>query len=240
MSANPSIVSNRELPLDRDLTGLGSAWARIDGMLLGVLALAAVVTSFWHLGYPAEPVFDEIQFVGQAFAYLRGEQFLDVHPNLPKLTIACLIELLGQHPWVWRIPSAFLGTALVMVTFLLCREMFRSRVAATLGAVFILCDGMFLIHSRLAMLEIFHVTFTAASYLLLFQFLRTRDPSQARRKILYIGLVSGAALASKLMLPAIAFLIVIGFLIYGIASQTPSDSQARNRRMVGPLSCSVR
>lgn len=232
MSANPSIVSNRELPLDRDLTGLGSAWARIDGMLLGVLALAAVATRFWNLGYPDEPVFDEIQFVGQAAAFLRGEQFLDVHPNLPKLTIACLIKLLGEHAWVWRIPSAVLGSALVIVTFLLCREMFRSRAAATLGALFVLCDGMFLVHSRVAMLEIFHLTFTATSYLLLYQFLRTHDPVLARRKILYLALVSGAALASKLMLPEIGFLLVAGFLARELIARAPNHS-LRDRRVLG-------
>ncbi len=211
------------------------AWRQSDSLLLALLAIAALVTRFWRLGYPAEPVFDEIQFVGQAFAYLRGEQFLDVHPNLPKLLIAAAIEVFGHHPWVWRLPGACLGTALVSITFLLGRELFRSRIAATLSGVFILCDGMFLIHSRLAMLEIFHVTFTAASYLLLFQFLRSRDPSQARRRIIYIGLVSGAALASKLMLPAIAFLLVIGFLIHAIASSTPSNPPARNRRIIGAV-----
>ncbi len=207
------------------------AWEQSDSLLLGVLMLAAVVTRFYRLGYPAEPVFDEIQFVGQAFAYLRGEQFLDVHPNLPKLLIAAAIETFGHRPWVWRLSSACVGTGLVGITFLLGREMFRSRMAATLSAVFVLCDGMFLIHSRLAMLEIFHVTFTAASYLLLFQFLRTRNPAVARRKILYIGLVSGAALASKLMLPAIAFLLVTGFLLHGMVTR----GERRTRQIIGAL-----
>lgn len=211
------------------------AWKQTDSLLIGILALAALATRFWRLGYPAEPVFDEIQFVGQAFAFLRGEQFLDVHPNLPKLLIAAAIEVFGHHPWVWRLPGACLGSGLVVITFLLGREMFRSRMAATLSALFILCDGMFLIHSRLAMLEIFHLTFTAASYLLLFQFLRTPDPGIARRKILYIGIVSGAALASKLMLPAIAFLLVSGFIIYAMVSQTPGERQTGSRRIIGAL-----
>ena len=209
-------------------------WVPTDSLLLGILAGAALVTRFWRLGYPAEPVFDEIQFVGQAFAFLRGEQFLDVHPNLPKLLIAGAIELLGHHPWVWRVSSAVLGTSLVLITFLLGREMFRSRLAAALSAMFVLCDGMFLIHSRLAMLEIFHVTFTSASYLLLFQFLRTRDPAAARRKILYLGLISGAALASKLVLPEIAFLLVSGFSIYGIISRSPGI-HVTDRRIIGTL-----
>ena len=207
------------------------SWSRTDSLLVAVLAVAAVATRFWRLGYPAEPVFDEIQFAGQALAYLRGEQFIDVHPNLPKLLIAAVIKLMGDRPWAWRIPSAALGVALVLMTFLLGREMFRSRLAATLSATFVLCDGMFLVHSRIAMLEIFHVTFTAASYLLLFQFFRTQDPSAARRKILYVGLVAGAGLASKLLIPTIGFLLVVGFLIYWMVAR--EGIRTRDRRIVG-------
>jgi dolichyl-phosphate-mannose--protein O-mannosyl transferase len=213
-------------------THLGLPWNRIDGLLIGMMAVAAVATRFWRLGYPDEPVFDEIQFVGQALAYLRGEQFLDVHPALPKLIIAFLIKLLGEHAWVWRLPSACLGSALVVITFLLGREMFRSRLAAALGALFVLSDGLFLIHSRLAMLEIFHLTFTATSYLLLFQFLRTRDPIVVRRKILLLGLTSGAALASKLMLPEIGFLLVAGFLGKDLIARAPHHS-LRDRGVIG-------
>jgi dolichyl-phosphate-mannose-protein mannosyltransferase len=232
VSANPSILPNRELsPEDH---GRGSAWNRIDRMLLGGFALAAVATRFWNLGYPDEPVFDEIQFVGQAVAYLRGEQFLDVHPGLVMVIIAFFTKLLGQHAWVWRIPSAALGSWLVIVTFLLCREMFRSRVAAVLGALFVLCDGMFLVHSRLAMLEIYHLTFTATSYLLLYQFLRTHDPARERRKILYLALVSGAALASKLMVPEIGFLLVAGFLARELIARAPNHS-LRDRRVLSSL-----
>lgn len=211
------------------------AWNQTDSLLLGVLALAALVTRFVNLGRPDELVFDELQFVGQALAYWRGEQFIDVHPNLPKLLIAGAIKLFGTHPWSWRIPSACLGTALVLVTFLLGREMFRSRMAAVLAALFVLCDGMFLVHSRVAMLEIFHVTFTATSYLLLFQLLRTRDPLKARRQILLLGLVLGAALASKLLLPEIAFLIVTGFVLYNMLSPNRSAMRITNPRVIGTL-----
>jgi len=229
-----NIVMTGEPSFEADpATDLGSVWNRIDGLLIGGFTVAAVATRFWRLGYPAEPVFDEIQFVGQALAYLRGEQFLDVHPGLPKLIIAMIINLLGEHPWVWRIPSASLGSALVLITFLLCREMFRSRTAAVLGALFVLCDGMFLIHSRLAMLEIFHLTFTAASYLLLFQLFHTRDLVFARRRILYLGLVSGAALACKLVLPEIGFLLVAGFLGKDLMTRDLGRGRSRERRIAG-------
>ncbi len=211
------------------------SWNRTDTVLIGVLAAIALATRFWRIGYPDEPVFDELQFVGQSLAYLRGEQFLDVHPALPKLIIAVVVQLFGHHSWIWRAPSACLGVMLVLITFLLGREMFRSRIAATLSAAFVLFDGMFLIHSRLAMLEIFHLTFSAMSYLLLFQFLRTRDSGLARRKILWIAVFSGAALGSKLLLPGVGFLLVASFLVHGMVTKSPGGKSLTDRSVIGAV-----
>ncbi len=214
---------------------VGLPWNRTDELLVGILTMAALVTRFWRLGYPDEPVFDELQFVGQAMAFLRGEQFTCVHPNLAPLLMASAVKLLGFHSWAWRSPGALLGVALIPVTYLLGREMFRSRIAAVLCASFVLCDGMFLIHSRLGMLEIFHLTFTATSYLLLFLLLRTGDHLQARRRLLYLAIVSGAALATKLMIPEIGFLLVIGFLTYGMISREWHCTHIAYRRIMGTI-----
>jgi dolichyl-phosphate-mannose-protein mannosyltransferase len=206
-------------------------WNRTDTVLLGVLAAVAIATRFWRLGYPSEPIFDELQFVGQSLAYLRGEQFLDPHPPLAKLLVAVSVSLFGAHPWSWRFPSACLGSGLVVVSYLLGRELFRNRFSALMCAALVLCDGMFLIHSRLAMLEIFHVTFTAISYLLLFQFMRLPKPWLARGKIVSIGIFSGFALASKLLIPAVGFLLVGGFMVYRLVSE-PGVAKGKLPRII--------
>ena len=212
------------------------SWKRSDSVMISVLIAAAIVTHLWSLGYPDEPVFDEIQFVGQAMAFIRGEQFTCVHPNLGPLLIALAIKVLGFHSWAWRTPSALLGIALVPITFLLAREMFSSRVAGVLAGAFVLFDGMFLVHSRLGMLEIFYVTFTAASYLLLFILLRTRDSSAMRRMIVYLAIASGSAMATKLLLPEIGFLLVVGFLLYDLFSRGSRPGTAGIILVLGSVS----
>ena len=214
-----------------EITDVAPSWSRRDELLIAILAIAAFVTRFWRLGYPNEPVFDELQFVGQAMAFLRGEQFTCVHPNLGPLLIACAIKVLGFHSWAWRMPGACLGAVLVPITFLLAREMFGSRLAGALAAGFVLCDGMFLIHSRLGMLEIFHLTFTAISYLMLFLILRASNPSHFRRRIIYLAVASGAAIATKLMIPEIGFVVVIGFLVYAMGLR----NQGESRRVIGMI-----
>jgi dolichyl-phosphate-mannose-protein mannosyltransferase len=67
----------------------------------------------------------------------------------------------------WRFPNAIIGTMLVGITYLLGRRMLHSRLAATLAAGFILCDGMFIVDSRIAVLDIVYVTWAPDALVLL-------------------------------------------------------------------------
>ena len=155
-------------------------WLRIDTIVTAVLVACAAVTRLWRLGLPAEIVFDEVHFVeNQARHYLHGESFLDPHPPLDKLVIALGIALFGDHPWSWRIGNAVLGIALVAITYLLGRRMFHSRLAAALAAAFVAGDGLFIVDSRIAVIDICYVTFAALAYLMLFRFFENTRPARS-------------------------------------------------------------
>jgi predicted membrane-bound dolichyl-phosphate-mannose-protein mannosyltransferase len=190
------------------------AWLRADTMVIIALTAAAIATRFWNLSHPGEIVFDEVHFVGQARHYLRAEPFLDPHPPLAKLVIAAGIWLFGDGPWGWRVGIAAVGTALVPITYLLARRMMRSRTAGALAAAFVLADGMFLVDSRIAVIDIVYVTLAALSYLLLFRFVDSRDDPSRRRALLGLGAALGLCVAAKLYVPAFTFLLVMGFLGY--------------------------
>jgi Gpi18-like mannosyltransferase len=189
-------------------------WLRADTVSLIALVGAAAALRFWHLGHPAEIVFDEVHFVGQARHYLHGEPFLDPHPPIGKLLIAAGILLFGDHPISWRLGNALLGTAMVAVTYLLARRMFRSRLAAALAGGLITCDGFFIVDSRIGCIDIVYLTLAAIAYLLLFRFISTQDLVRRRRLLLVIGMVLGLCLGSKLYVPAITFLFVSAFLLF--------------------------
>lgn len=189
-------------------------WLKADTIALIAVVGAAAVLRFWRLGYPAEIVFDEVHFVGQARHYIHGEAFLDPHPPIAKLLIAAGILVFGDHPASWRLGNAVLGTVMVAVTYLLGRRMFRSRLAATLAAGLIALDGFFIVDSRIGCIDIVYLTFAAIAYLMLFNFAGTRDFIRRRRLILVIGMVLGLCLGSKLYVPGITFLLVGAFLLF--------------------------
>jgi len=215
-------------------------WLAIDTILIVVLLAIAAALRFWNLNHPAELVFDEVHFVGQARHYLHGETFLDPHPPLAKLIIALGIKLFGDFPWAWRLGVATMGTILSGVTYLLGRRMFRSRLAAAFAAIFILSDGFFLVDSRIAVIDIVYLTFAAISYLLMFRFIQTPDWRARRRILIFLGISLGLCLGSKLYVPGITFLLATGFVAFtlmrpeaaGVCLTTPTE---RGQRVAGAV-----
>lgn len=200
--------------LQRSLEALRQSlptWNTADTVTLTVLLGAAALTRFWRLGRPPEIVFDEVHFVNQARHYLLGESFLDPHPPLAKLVTALGIELFGDRAFGWRIGNSLIGTLLVGVTYLLGRRIFASRLAGALAAVFVLSDGLFLVDSRVAVIDIVYLTFAACAYLALFRFVQARSAAGARGALLLAGLSLGLCLGAKLYVPAFTFLLVVGF-----------------------------
>ncbi len=202
------------------------AWIAADTIIIAALLIVAGFTRFWHLGHPAEIVFDEVHFVAQGRHYLHGESFLDPHPPLAKLVIAAGILIFGDHPWSWRVGNATLGTAIVGITYLLGRRMSGSRLVGAIAGAIILCDGMYLVDSHYAVIDIVYLTCAAVSYLLFFRFAQTPDAGARRRILPWIGLALGLCLASKFYIPAITFLLVMGFILYVLAKERPKAAPA--------------
>src|SRR5271170_8361686 len=96
-----------------------------------------------------------------------------------------------------------------------------SRLVGTLAGAIILCDGMYLVDSHYAVIDIVYLTIAAVAYVLLFRFAQTPDARARRRLLPWIGLVLGLCLASKLYIPGITFLLVMGFILYVIARDRP-------------------
>jgi Gpi18-like mannosyltransferase/predicted membrane-bound dolichyl-phosphate-mannose-protein mannosyltransferase len=213
-------------------------WSRLDTLIVACLFVLSAVSRFWRLGHPATIVFDEVHFVTQARHYLHAESFLDPHPPLAKLLIALGIDIFGDHPMSWRLANAALGTVLIAVTYLLGRRLFRNRMAAALAAGAVLCDGMFLVDSRVAVIDIVYLTCAACSYLLLFRFLQSHAHTDARRTLGLLGVSLGLCLSAKLYVPAATFVLVVGFVMLRLCrlrSGADGGYTLMGRRVVGAL-----
>jgi len=149
-----------------------------------------------RLGVPGEEVFDEVYHARTALQYLQGENPVEwVHPPTAKLLIAIGVWLFGYVPWAWRLVPAIAGIALAPVFYYFARRVVATERAAVLATVLLLCDGVYLVQSRVAMTNIFAVLFqVTAAYFVVDSVLRDRLPV---RGMMLAGLFLGLALSTR-------------------------------------------
>lgn len=163
----------------RDRLVLGPVWSRTIRWVapLFVTALAALVR-LANLGHPHELAFDETYYVkdawslwtlgyegtwgdganaelpdGDTSALGQTGSFI-VHPPLGKWIIALGMALFGPGSSEgWRVTTALLGTATVLLVYLLARELTGSIVAATVAGLLLAIDGLSIVMSRIGLLD---------------------------------------------------------------------------------------
>jgi dolichyl-phosphate-mannose--protein O-mannosyl transferase len=162
------------------------------------LLAAALAAAFRlpRLDVPHEEVFDEVYHAKAALSYLRGEVPVEwVHPPTSKILVSFFVWLFGYNSWSWRLAPALAGITLAPVFFLLARRVLATERAAILATVLLLCDGVYLVQSRMAMTNIFAVLFQVAAVLF---FVRAVWPERlGSRDTLLGGLALGLALSTR-------------------------------------------
>ena len=172
--------------------------------ILGLILSLAAMLRFWNLGTPASLVFDEVYYVDGARDYLAGgvevtngaAEFV-VHPPLGKWLIALGIATFGDTSTGWRVAAALIGTLSIALIYLVARRLFGSEYLALIAAGLMTIDGLHLVMSRTALLDIFLMFFLLASFLALLY-----------EKHLATAIFLGLALATKWS--AVYFIIAIG------------------------------
>ena len=171
-----------------------------------LIALASFVLRIINLGLPKGFVFDEVYYVDGARDFLKHGVEIDganpefiVHPPVGKWLIASGIKLFGDNEFGWRFASAVFGTLLILLFARLVHVLFYSPLLTALGAALMALDGLLLVHSRTALLDLFLTFFTVLGVLL-----------WHRNRHIWAGIAFGLAIGCKWS--AIYFVAVIGLI----------------------------
>ena len=159
------------------------------------IGLIALFFRIWHLGSPKGFVFDEVYYAQNADSLLHHAVELDpktnaaqfiVHPPIGKWVIALGIKIFGYHEFGWRISAAIVGTASIIMIFYVAKRLFNNYFVALSAEILMAADGLHLVMSRTALLDIFLMFFTLLGFYFL---LRTQH---------YLaGITLGLAAATK-------------------------------------------
>ncbi|HEY9564667.1 MAG TPA: phospholipid carrier-dependent glycosyltransferase, partial [Nocardioides sp.] len=178
-----STVDHQPLPRVRErMTPLGRLEDPVVGWIATVMVGAlALFLRLWRLGSPKEFEFDETYYAKDAWSMLQHGYVRDyvdkaddaiiagdlgslwdsdkpsmvVHPEVGKWMIAAGEQVLGMDPLGWRISAAIVGTLMCVMMVRLVRRITGSMMLGVIGGLLLCLDGMHLVLSRLALLDIF-------------------------------------------------------------------------------------
>ena len=132
-----------------------------------LIALVSFILRIWNLGTPKGLVFDEVYYVDGAKDLLKygvevtgsSPEFI-VHPSVGKWCIGLGIKLFGDNAFGWRISGAVVGALCIYIVARITNQLFHSKSLNALAAGLMALDGLQLVHSRTALLDLF-LTFFA-------------------------------------------------------------------------------
>ena len=170
------------------------------------IALASLVLRLFNLASPKGYIFDEVYYVDGARDFLKygvevsgaNAEFI-VHPPVGKWLIAGGIQLFGDNEFGWRFATALFGSLLILLFARLVHVLFYSPLLTALGAALMSLDGLQLVHSRTALLDLFLTFFTLLGVYLWY-----------RNRHWWAGVAFGLAIGCKWS--AIYFIAVIGLI----------------------------
>ncbi|HPM27858.1 MAG TPA: phospholipid carrier-dependent glycosyltransferase [bacterium] len=133
-------------------------------IVLFVLVLIAAAIRIWRMWEPDSFVFDEAYYADYANSLVTGKDWTDVHPPLAEGLISLMIRAFGNFAWVWRLLPVFFGIANVPLICLFARNITKNPKIGLIAAFLVTFDGLFLVHSRAALLVSFVTFFVLCAY----------------------------------------------------------------------------
>src|SRR5476649_2855134 len=147
----------RESPSVPDHSTARTAIIAVILFLVAHFVLLAGVTT------PDKFVFDEVHYVPAARQMLEpvmpSPMLNPMHPPLAKQLIALSIRAFGDGPLGWRYPGVLFGSLAVVAIYLCGLALFGAQSPAVATALLAFFNQMVFVQSRIAMLDIYMLTF---------------------------------------------------------------------------------
>ena len=180
----------------------------VYALSFGLIGLAL---RLWNLDSPKGKIFDEIYYATNAESLLQKGVEIDsesglaqfiVHPPTGKWLIASGLKLFGNNEFGWRFAAAIVGSISIILMYFTAKKLFNNKLLSVFAASLISLDGLHLVHSRIALLDIFLLFFIQIAVLAFLQ-------SKYWISALTLGLACYVKWSGLYVLIALAFYVLI-------------------------------
>lgn len=145
--------------------------------------------------------FDEIYHGRTAYEQLKGYKIYETtHPPLGKTLISVGIALFGMNPFGWRFMGTVAGILMVLIMWLMAKQLFGNRKAAFVTAFVFAFDFMHYTQTRIATVDSFVVLFVMLMFLFMMKYAGIPLEENGIGQLLYLlasGIAMGCAVAVK-------------------------------------------
>jgi dolichyl-phosphate-mannose--protein O-mannosyl transferase len=214
-------------------------WILPQWWALVPIEIIAFLARFIGLGSYHGLIYDEYYYVTAADVLLHhkppvlvAHMVYGIDPNLlsappfAKEVIAASIWMFGNNPWIWRLPSALLGSLVPIVIYFFSQAIFSNRWAAGIAAALAAVDGLMVSTSRLALLDSIAFPFVVLNLFILWhlwQRIRT-DQSISTWLLWVFGVALGLGFSAKWIG---AQTILMAWIILTLSARKILQSKAR-------------
>lgn len=139
--------------------------------------------------------FDEIYFARTAYEYAKGKETFEwTHPPLGKLIQSIPIKLTKKMtPWNYRLMGNISGILMLLILYLLGKELFQKRKYAILSSLLIALDTFHFTETRIGTIDSHLVLFIMISIYFMIRYIN----SNKRRYFILSGLFFAFGIATK-------------------------------------------
>ena len=189
-------------------------------------------------GYYSSMYFDEIYHGRTAYEQLNGYSIYETtHPPLGKILISIGIAIFGMTPFGWRFMGTLCGVVMVVIMYLLAKELLGKEKIAFLCAFVFAFDFMHFTQTRIATVDSFLTLFIMLMFLFMLKYSKIpldRDTAQQYIYLLASGIFMGCAIAVKWngAYGAVG-LAVFFFVSLAIKYKACADNIPENRQLAG-------
>ena len=200
-------------------------------LILIAILLFGLLSRVLFLDSPKNEYFDEVYHAFTARTLLHNDEkawewwntppegfaYEWTHPPLAKLAMWGSMTLLGENSFAWRIPQAIAGTLIILVVYLLSKEIFKDEVVAILSAAVMSLDGLALVMSRIGMNDSYFLLFALLS---IYFFIKDKNLFSA----IFLGLAASSKWTTMWVLP----ILLVSHFVFKVKNDSNSKDYIAN------------